>query len=532
MDGHRRNLVWVVLACASVVATSGCAWVTRVNVTSTGGETHGTGYPSAGALSEDGRYEVFGSLASDQVPGDTNSRYDVFLRDNLTGAVERVSVSDSEAQGTKNSVPGGVSDDARYVSFVSGSANLVAGDTNGANDVFLRDRVLGTTTRINVGPAGQQADGHSFGARLSANGRWLVFSSDATNLVAGDTNGSRDVFLWDRTTGDIERVSVCDGGGQADSGGDNGDVSDDGNHVAFWSESADIIAENGAVAGVYVLDRSSGGVVLASVDESGLPVEEYSDGPLISGDGSAVAFYSDGALVAGDGNFWTDAYVWDRATGAVEPVSVADDGTFADVGGMPSSISDDGRFVAFDSDADNLVTETVTEDSDVFVRDRLAGATYRVSESTLGMEPASWAFSTWGILSGDGRVVAFESDADDLVPGDTNGDMDLFMRDVLEPEVTAVSPSSVASGSTATLTVTGARFLEDASVVIDGNSGIVTDSVAFVSDAELEVEVHSVSGPAPKRYTLFVMNPSPWTPVPGSGYGAGAACWGCVRLTA
>src|SRR5207244_3637084 len=151
---------------------------------------------------------AFDSDASNLVPGDTNDAPDVFVRDRVAGKTERISVSSSGAQGNDGSVSPSISADGRYVAFVSRSTNLVSGDTNAQYDVFVRDRLAGTTECVSVSTSGQLGNSASSGASMSADGRYVAFYSSSSNLVPGDTNGKSDVFVRDRATGITERVSV------------------------------------------------------------------------------------------------------------------------------------------------------------------------------------------------------------------------------------------------------------------------------------------------------------------------------------
>src|SRR3989441_6808558 len=179
------------------------------------------GFAFPPALSADGRFIAFVSLATSLVAGDTNGATDVFVRDRQTGTTERVSVASGGTQSNAASLGSALSADGRLVAFQSDATNLAPGDTNGATDVFVRDRQTGMTERVSVASDGTQANNISSYPALSADGRFVAFQSDATNLVAGDTNGATDVFVHDRQTGTTEPSSVASGGtrGWADSRG-------------------------------------------------------------------------------------------------------------------------------------------------------------------------------------------------------------------------------------------------------------------------------------------------------------------------
>jgi hypothetical protein len=177
----------------------------RVSVRSNGAQ--GNSVSTRPALDATGNLVAFDSSATNLVRGDTNQLMDVFVHDRTTHRTQRVSVSSDEAQGTGSSnspsIGGG------FVSFVSSSPNLVPGDTNGAEDIFVRDLATGTTERVSVSSTGEQGNSSSTLASISAGGRFVAFSSFASNLVPGDTNDAFDVFIHDRQTGVTERVSVC-----------------------------------------------------------------------------------------------------------------------------------------------------------------------------------------------------------------------------------------------------------------------------------------------------------------------------------
>jgi len=188
----------------------------RVSVDSLGVQGNGDTYEAS--ISADGRYVAFESAASNLVSGDTNSFTDVFVRDRQSGTTKRVSVSSLGAQGNNDSNGASISADGRYVAFSSRASNLIGGDTNVTSDVFVRDRQSGTTERVSIGSGGAQANDASGPASISADGRFVAFVSDATNLVSGDTNGVTDIFVRDRVSGTTERVSIDSGGLEGDSG--------------------------------------------------------------------------------------------------------------------------------------------------------------------------------------------------------------------------------------------------------------------------------------------------------------------------
>ena len=370
---------------------------------------------------DDGRYVAFVSYSSNLVPGDTNGSTDVFVHDRQTGLTERVSVDsfgneDPTAFGVN--YPPSISADGRYVAFENSGFNLVSGDTNLASDIFVHDRQTGVTARVSIDSSGNQGNDQSFDPSISWDGRFVAFHSDASNLVPGDTNGISDVFVHDRETRVTERVSVDSSGNQASGGvGDSREpsISGDGRCVAFYNDTGDLVASGDE--GIFVHDRQTGVTEYVSIPAPGSGLQNgYGERAAISADGRYVAFDSQLGLVPADTNGAYDVYVRDRQMGVTELVS-----QFA-VSSAFASISADGRYVGFDSDAASLGS-----DRHVYVHDRQTGFTELASVDSLE-NPGNLA-SGGTALSGDGRYVAFGSDASNLVPGDTNGIGDVFVRD-------------------------------------------------------------------------------------------------------
>jgi Tol biopolymer transport system component len=420
----------VALAAASAQAQE----TERVSVDGAGIEGDGESYCIGPALSKDGRFVGFGSFATNLVSGDLNGRFDLFVRDRSTGVVERVSVDSAGGEGNGAAhLPLSITPDGRFVAFASDADNLVAGDTNGATDVFVRDRATGTTERVSVDSAGGESKGgkSKIGGEypsLSADGRYVAFTGYGDDLVAGDSNGSADVFVHDRTTGATERVSVDSAGAQAGGGSLQPVLSADGHTVAFASEADDLVAGDANHAwDVFVRDLVSGVTERVSVDSLGLEGNGDSYRPSLSDSGSIVVFTSLAKnLVAGDANQATDVFVHDRASGLTERVSVDSSGGEAAGGSEYATVSSDGNRIAFDSQAANLVAGDTNGQWDVFLRDRAAGTTERMSIDSSGVEGAGE--SRGGAISGSGHEVAFESRAANLVAGDTNAMKDAFVH--------------------------------------------------------------------------------------------------------
>jgi Tol biopolymer transport system component len=419
---------------------TGIARTTLVSVSSTG--VQGDLYSYAVAISARGRYVLFNSQATNLVADDTNERSDAFVRDRGTGRTTRVSVSSLGSQANAGSDPfggsyaGGISAGGRYVVFQSDASNLVPNDTNGLEDIFVHDRRTGRTTRVNISTAGRQANGWSGSAVISADGRFVAFASAASDLVARDTNRVADVFVHNRRTGRTQRVSVTSGGRQGNGDAEEPALSAHGRYVAFATAGSNLVPrDTNGLEDIFVRDRWTGRTRRVSVTSgggqgAGSATHSGSNSPAISADARFVAFHSDASnLVPGDTNGVFDIFVRDLATGQTRRVSVGNAGQQANAETLgPASISPDGRYVAFASLASNLVDHDLNGITDVFLRDRVAKTTILASVSSSGAQgnDASWPAA----ISADDRHLVFSSWAGDLVPTDASPGPDVFVRDL------------------------------------------------------------------------------------------------------
>ncbi|MFO1075567.1 MAG: hypothetical protein U1E17_23275 [Geminicoccaceae bacterium] len=402
----------------------------RVSVTTDGAQVNKTSFGPIG-ISASGRFVAFVSEARSLVPDDTNDRTDVFVHDRLNGQTQRASIATSGAQANDDSPSSGlaISADGRIVAFDTQASNLVPGATNSLfDDIFVRNLRTGRTEQVSLGMGSTPTNGVNLRPALSATGRFVAFDSNASNLVRGDTNGAFDVFLSDRRAGQIERISVATGGAQGNDFSCCASISADGRFVAFESGAANLVpGDTNGVRDVFVRDRQTGRTERISLRTGGGQGDDASFRAAISADGRFVAFESDATnLVPGDTNGVRDIFIRDRQTGRTARVSLGVGDVQADLGSARASISSDGRFVAFESDATNLVPGDTNRLVDVFVRDRLTGRTERVSVSASGAQGNNGGDEP--MISGDGRSVAFLSFSTNLVPGDTNKAGDIFVR--------------------------------------------------------------------------------------------------------
>jgi len=438
MDSRRSRyslllgMVPVVLGiflCGTALAFPG--ETTRVSVASDG--TQGNRSAGQPKISADGRFVAFTSDSINLVPGIPYGFVDVFVRDRLTGTTSRVSVASDGTQGTNGSSAPAISADGRFVAFNSFANNLVTGDTNGTFDIFVHDRLTGQTTRVSVASDTTEGNGSSQNPSISADGRFVSFESNASNLVGAgnDNNGRSDIFVHDRLTGITTRVSVTSEGTPSNGGSFNPSISADGRYVAFVSDAQNLGNDNDVYFDVFVHDRVTGETTRASVDSSGNRANNSSGNLTISADGRFVAFDSLASnLVENDTNgLFSEVFVHDRQTGITTRVSVASDGTQSNgISGQPS-ISADGRFVVFYSEADNLVPDDIPGSNyrDIFVHDRLTGTTSRISVASDGTQ-ANGNSDDYPSISADGSFVAFQSEATNLVGQDNNGYADILVH--------------------------------------------------------------------------------------------------------
>jgi Tol biopolymer transport system component len=422
-----RDLMGAVSGASLLAASAAGQDTTRVSVGSAGGEADS--YNQSPSISTDGRLVAFHSYASNLVVGDTNAYCDVFVHDRATGVTLRVSVDSSGAEANSESHGAAISADGQVVAFVSLANDLAIGDTNRTWDVYVHELASGVTELVSVDSSGASGNGPSGAPAISADGRIVAFTSWADNLVAGDTNRTIDVFVHDRATGITERVSVDSTGAEGDDSSLSPALSSDGQVVAFQSFAANLVAgDANEQPDVFVRDRSTGVTARVSVDSSGLEANARSGSPALSADGQVVAFDSSASnLVAGDANASCDVFVHDRASGATERVSVDSTGAEKDGASLQPCLSADARIVTFESDAGDLVADDANGARDVFMHDRTAGTTERVSVQSSG-GPGD-AGSCNSKVSADAGVVAFESSATNLVTGDGNGVADVFVHE-------------------------------------------------------------------------------------------------------
>lgn len=372
------------------------------------------------------------------------------------GLLAPADVTSEGKVGNDSSVLTAVSDDGLVVAYLSFSSDLVPGDTNQVRDTFVHDRRSGVTTRVSVSSTGLEGDAASEQALdLSADGRLVLFSSDASNLVPGDTNGTTDLFVHDRRDGTTRRVNVDSAGNQSDDFVDDASISGDGRYVAFSSYASNLtsIPVLPLTSQVYLHDLSTGRTTMVSVSPQLQPAPSAEGKPALSRDGRSIAFSGFGhGLIPGHTNDKLEIIVFDRATGLHELASATSTGGDANGWSSSPSLSSDGRYVVFESFASNMVPRDTPFTPDVFVRDRRTGeltcvSVNRADQPGWNFGNPWWDGETRPTVTDDGRWVTFASDHEDLVAGDTNDCHDVFLRDLVLGTTERVSVDARGNGT-------------------------------------------------------------------------------------
>ncbi len=404
-------------------------YCTVVSVNTTG--TLGNDDSEDPAVSTTGRYVAFESYASNLWAGDFSGEWSdqIYVRDRATGVTTRESRAADGAIADSQCWQPDISGDGRYVVFASDAGNLPGAPDDGTDRIFLRDRASGETTCVSVRPDGVPTTSDSDDPSISEDGRYVAYDSYDDGLVANDNNSLRDVFVWDRTTGTTVRASVDAEGVEGDRGSRTASINGNGRYVAFMTGNAwapgDVESGKTAEVDVYVKDLVSGSVVRASEPATDTGIGMSLD-PSISRDGRRVAFESEASwLVADDTNGEHDIFLRDLDTSSTVCVSRTISGAQSNDSSWDPAISGDGRTVVFASSASNLVANDNNESDDVFVRDYTRGKFGMVSISADNM-PGGDDSDYGAAISDDGGVIAFGSNASNLVADDTNGSTDVF----------------------------------------------------------------------------------------------------------
>ncbi|OVE81730.1 hypothetical protein BVY04_02760 [bacterium M21] len=434
---------------------------TRINLSSTGQEANSWSYYPK--LSTDGRYVVYESSASNLVDFDYNGVTDIFVHDLQTGATERVSVSSTGQEADRDCYSPNISSDGRYVVFTSQATNLTWGDGN-TTAVYIHDRDLDITESVYTPMSGEYTNNPS----VSTDGRWISFSSMSSYVVGNDSNNAEDIFLIDRQTYNITCVSATPSGFTGNSGSYDAKITPDASYVLFGSGASDLIDNdynNRNDLFLYTVATSSLERISISDDESEANDSTYYGA--ITADARYVAFSSNATnlTMGSDFNGYEDIFLRDRILGTTVRLSNGYDGSGANSYSSNPSITDDGQTVVFSSSANNLVATDTNTDADLFIVDVATGATEII---TLGYDGSSAnSYSYWGYISAAGTAVGIESSASNLVDNDFNGYSDIFVIELsdigsLPATIVYVDPAAQGTGNDGTSWYDAYLNLQDA----------------------------------------------------------------------
>lgn len=403
---------------------------TRVSLTSAAAEANS--FSERPSISANGRYVAFMSLADNLAPGDLNGAFDIFVRDRNTGQTILASCDSAGTIGDGSSAYPAISANGQFVAFESFATNLVAGDLNGTRDIFVRDLVGMTTTRVSVASSGDESHDAGFFQNppaISSDGRFVAFESLAPDLVMSDLNGLADVFLRDRQNNTTVRVSVDPGGLDGNSSSGHPAISGDGRFVVFDSAANNLVAGDlNTYKDVFLRDMQTSTTFRMSVSTAGVGGDNRSSSPCISATGQFVAFDSLSTnLVTGDSNGWGDVFVRDRLSMTTTRVSLGFGGAQGNRESNDPAISGDGSIVAFRSLATNLVIQDTNEAPDVFAFNRATSTLTRVDVDSANLQANDYAVHP--SLNSTGQFIAYYSLANNLVPTDLNQSSDVFLQD-------------------------------------------------------------------------------------------------------
>jgi len=421
-DSTESNGAGGPITCASTYGTT----IQRVSISTAGVEANAGSSILHFSADPSGRIISFISSANNLVAGDTNGADDAFIRDLQNNTTTRVSTDSVGTEGNSDSSATAASEDGRYIAFYSAADNLLAGDTNGQDDLFIKDTQLGTVIRASLSSAGVETDNHAENPGISPDGRYVVYQTQATNLVAGDTNGTWDIFLRDTTLSITTRVSVISGGGEGNGASIKPVVSSDGRYVAFESDATNLVAGDiNGVKDVFLHDTQTNTTVRVSVSTAGVEANALAQEVDMSADARYIFFESNATnLVAGDTNGATDIFMRDTLLNITTRVSLTSAGAEANGSSRAPDVTSDGRYLVFTSDATNLVAGDTNGVGDIFFKDLNTGIVTRASVDSGGVEAN--AVSNSPSISSNNCYVFFYSSATNLVAGDTNGVDDVF----------------------------------------------------------------------------------------------------------
>jgi hypothetical protein len=518
----QRNIVKsLALGGALTLAASGCAWMGRASQT-TASDPLGarTDHP---ALSSDGRYVVYAAHTDSSAPGVLDG---VYRWDIATDTRSLVSKASNGAIADDASGEPAISADGRFVAFSSDATNLVPNDNNDTTDVFVRDMVNRTTERVSVTSTGAEVSDPSYTPSISADGRFVGFISDSDDLSSSDDNLSSDAYVFDRSNRTVRLASIV-GGVQPDFGISDAVLSGDGKHVAFTTDTDLVSGDQNGDDDVYLKNLATGSTTWISKPKKLDPDwgGGGGDSPSVSFDGQYVAYvgYTSDLDEATDPFVGPDVFVRDTVNKVTQRVSTTPAGAVVNGGSLNPAITSDGTRVVFASTGNVSGTDTNGTRTDVFVKDRVSGKVTLVStDMFLGQQAAD---SNLPAISNDGRYVGFVSTGR-FTTDDTNNAGDVFVRAIDVPTVSSIAPTSASRGTSVTLTLTGSKFLAGATVIpLDGVYGVTAQNVSSTTSMTVTLSIPANAPTGPQ--TIYVRDPGTGA---GPNTGGVGRCENCLTI--
>ncbi|PLX35816.1 MAG: hypothetical protein C0606_17095 [Hyphomicrobiales bacterium] len=455
--------------------------IVRASTSST--NTEGNNHSDLISISGNGRYVVFTSEATNLIAGDTNNNVDIFLKDLATGELKRVSVDENGEQLRYSSTNPFISVDGRYVLYET-TTSIVTEDVNKNSDIYLYDTQTENVELISKDNNGIVSNGHSYDASISNDGKYILYTSSGTNIIDNDINENSDAFIYNRETREVERIPVPQDIIAVGHAVLQASLSGDGTVIVFRSLLDNIDpkdTDTNALEDIFVYDRKIGEFERISVRSDHEDANGKSYTPSISHDGNIIVFESEATNLVDGITESNQIYVYDRTTDSVECVSLSADGEPANQRATNASISADGRYVTFESNASNLVDDDTNGSTDVFRYDRNTNIIIRITVDENGDQITNYTPGTDAVISADGSTVAFESSAP-ILADDTNHRTDIYVVGTLDFD-TAPTIGNLDGDRLNYVSGSGPALLDQ------GSDATVTDDATDFSGGQLSISI-------------------------------------------
>jgi len=502
---------------------SACTWQEVASVNSEG--TVGNFDSARPSLSGDGRFVAFHSVSSNLSPADSGGFTSIFVRDLRMGTTEMITLDATGFEANGSSFAPRFSRNGRFVAYRSDATNLVDSSVTFEKNIYLYDRSLRETVIVSANAAGESGNDVSFLGDISDDGRFIVYYTYARNLIPDNTAYFSDVLLFDRDTGSNVLISKTPGGDFANGYSLYPKISGDGRYVVYASDADNLVADDtNGVIDIFLYDTSTGNTSRISVNSEGEEANDHCALVDISEDGQIVAFECRASnLVAGDTDGTSDVFIYDTSNGEITLAGVNSSGEQGNGSDEEPALSSDGRYVAFESYSTNLVSEDTKGYKHIFIHDRHSGRTHLASKSATGEIVDGGG--TQPTLSGDGRYVGFSTYSLAL-SGGPQGFEQVMVASANDVQIDTISPEQIAIGATTEITITGSGFLPG-TTPLPGNDGLTFSNIAVTSTFEMtmEVTVDPVTTAGARSVSLAL-----WGTGAGPYTGALTVCPDCLTL--